>query len=57
MKIRQDGDCIVSGDKKGEIKVMKFSLFKGDLSKAPSCITIKAWFYIYHISIQFINNS
>ena len=28
MKIRQDGDCIVSADKKGEIKVMKFSLFK-----------------------------
>jgi hypothetical protein len=41
-KIRQDGDCIVSGDKKGDIKLMKFSLFKGDLNKAPSCINILA---------------
>ena len=40
-KLRQNGDLVVTGDKKGELKVMKFGLFKGDLSKAPSCIKIK----------------
>lgn len=40
-RLRQDGDLIVTGDKKGELKVMKFGLFKGDLNKGPSCIKIK----------------
>ena len=41
-KIRQHEDLVVTGDKKGELKIMKFNLFKGDLRKAPSCITIKS---------------
>ena len=40
-KMRVDGNCIVTGAKNGELKVMKFNLFRGDLSKAPSCINIK----------------
>ena len=40
-KLRQDGDTIVTGAKNGELKVMKFNYFRGDLSKAPSCISIK----------------
>jgi len=36
-----DGDCLVTGAKRGELKVLKFNLFKGDLSKAPSCISIR----------------
>ena len=42
-KMKIDGDSIITGSKKGELKVMKFSLFKGDLSKAPSCISIRNW--------------
>lgn len=40
-RIRQHEDLIVTGDKKGDLKVMKFNFFKGDLRKAPPCITIK----------------
>ena len=40
-KLRMDNENIVTGDKRGELKVMKFNLFKGDLNKAPSCISIK----------------
>ena len=47
-KIRQHEDLIVTGDKKGELKVMKFNYFRGDLKTAPSCITMKS------LSTQFI---
>ena len=40
-QMRVDGNCIVTGAKNGELKVMKFNLFRGDLSKAPSCINLK----------------
>ena len=40
-KIKMDNENIVTADKRGDLKVMKFNLFKGDLSKAPSCISIK----------------
>lgn len=40
-KVKADGDNIVTGAKNGELKVMKFNLFRGDLSKAPSCISIR----------------
>lgn len=40
-RMRVDGNCIVTGAKNGELKVMKFNLFRGDLSKAPSCINLK----------------
>lgn len=40
-KTRLDGENIVTGAKNGELKVMKFNLFKGDLNKAPSCISIR----------------
>ena len=40
-KLRVEGDSIITGAKNGELKVMKFGLFRGDLSKAPSCISIR----------------
>ena len=40
-KMRLDGENIVTAAKNGELKIMKFNLFKGDLNKAPSCISIR----------------
>jgi hypothetical protein len=43
MNIRTDGEYVVTGAKNGELKVMNFNVYKTELNKGPSCITIKNW--------------
>ena len=54
VKLKIDGDQVVTGSKSGELKLMKFDLFKNDVKNAPSCISIKNWqIYIYIILYTF----
>ena len=39
--IKSDGEYVVTGSKKGELKVMNFNVYKSELAKGPSQITIK----------------
>ena len=41
-KIKMDNEMVITGAKNGELKIMNFNMFKTDIHKAPSCITIKS---------------
>lgn len=40
--IKTDGELIITGDKKGDLKVMNFNVFKNDIKKGPASFTIKS---------------
>lgn len=40
--IKVDGENVVTGSFKGEVKVMNFNMYRKDIQMNPSCISIKS---------------